>query len=97
MVMTAADSKYRVASPANSGSRRRKMPQIKFYNRRPVPMEMHKVKIVQKLTLLPAKERLAKEEQGRWRLTPRGFLVSNAILVELLDAQQRSIPLAKKR
>ena len=29
------------------------MPEIKFYNRAPVPMEMHKVKIVQKLTLLP--------------------------------------------
>ena len=36
------------------------MPEIKFYNRAPVPMEMHKVKIVQKLTLLPAKERLQK-------------------------------------
>lgn len=34
------------------------MPEIKFYNRKPVPMEMHKVKIVQKLNLLPAKERL---------------------------------------
>ncbi|MBE5937904.1 MAG: tryptophanase [Lachnospiraceae bacterium] len=36
------------------------MPQIKFYNREPLPMEMHKVKIVQKLNLLPAKERLNK-------------------------------------
>ena len=36
------------------------MPEIKFYNRAPVPMEMHKVKIVQKLTLLPVKERLHK-------------------------------------
>ena len=34
---------------------------------------------------------------GRWRLTPKGFLVSNAILLELLDAQQHSTPLAKKR
>ena len=34
---------------------------------------------------------------GRWRLTPKGFLVSNAILAELLDAQQHSTPLAKKR
>ena len=40
------------------------MPEIKFYNRAPVPMEMHKVKIVQKLTLLPAKERLAKMEEA---------------------------------
>ena len=36
------------------------MPTIKFYNRPAVPMEMHKVKIVQKLTLLPARERLQK-------------------------------------
>ncbi|MBQ8183670.1 MAG: tryptophanase [Clostridia bacterium] len=36
------------------------MSQIKFYNREPVPVEMHKVKIVQKLSLLPAKERLEK-------------------------------------
>ena len=36
------------------------MAEIKFYNRPPVPIEMHKVKIVQKLTLLPARERLAR-------------------------------------
>ena len=36
------------------------MPEIKFYNRPAVPMEMHKVKIVQKLNLLPAKARLQK-------------------------------------
>ncbi len=36
------------------------MPEIKFYHRPQVPMEMHKVKIVQKLTLLPAADRLAK-------------------------------------
>ena len=36
------------------------MPEIKFYNRAPVPMEMHKVKIVQKLTLLSARELLEK-------------------------------------
>ncbi len=34
------------------------MPEIKFYSRPAVPMEMHKVKIVQKLNLLPAWERL---------------------------------------
>lgn len=33
---------------------------IKFYNRPAVPMEMHKVKIVQKLNLLPARQRLEK-------------------------------------
>ncbi|MBE6795926.1 MAG: tryptophanase [Ruminococcaceae bacterium] len=36
------------------------MAEIKFYNREPVPVEMHKVKIVQKLSLLPARERLNK-------------------------------------
>ncbi len=40
------------------------MPEIKFYNRAAVPMEMHKVKIVQKLTLLPAKERLNKMKEA---------------------------------
>ena len=40
---------------------------------------------------------LAVMDSGRWHLTPRGFLVSNTILVELLDAQERSIPLAKRR
>ncbi len=40
------------------------MPEIKFYNRATVPMEMHKVKIVQKLTLLPAKERLNKMKEA---------------------------------
>ena len=36
------------------------MSEIKFYARPEVPVEMHKVKIVQKLNLLPAKERLNK-------------------------------------
>lgn len=36
-------------------------------------------------------------ENGRWRLTPKGFMVSNSILVRLLDEQQRSKPLAQKR
>ena len=36
-----------------------------------------------------------KEESGRWRLTPKGFMVSNSILVQLLEAQQQSKPLAK--
>ena len=32
------------------------MPEIKFYGRDPIPMEMHKVKIVQKLELLALRE-----------------------------------------
>lgn len=36
------------------------MPAIKFYKHEPIPMEMHKVKIVQQLNLLPADERLKK-------------------------------------
>ncbi|MCD8116660.1 MAG: tryptophanase [Oscillospiraceae bacterium] len=34
------------------------MPEIKFYKHEPIPMEMHKVKIVQQLTLLPVDERV---------------------------------------
>ena len=34
---------------------------------------------------------------GRWHLTPTGFMLSNTILVELLEAQQKSRPLAQKR
>ena len=40
------------------------MSEIKFYNRKPVPVEMHKVKIVQKLNLLPARERLNKLKEA---------------------------------
>lgn len=36
------------------------MPAIKFYKHEPIPMEMHKVKIVQQLRLLPVTERLQK-------------------------------------
>ena len=40
------------------------MSQIKFYSRPAVPVEMHKVKIVQKLTLLPAEKRLEKMREA---------------------------------
>ena len=40
------------------------MAQVKFYNRKPVPVEMHKVKIVQQLSLLPAKKRLKKMQEA---------------------------------
>ncbi len=36
------------------------MPVIKFYKHDPIPLEMHKVKIVQQLKLLPVRERLKK-------------------------------------
>jgi len=40
------------------------MPEIKFYKHAPIPMEMHKVKIVQKLNLLPVRERLNKIKEA---------------------------------
>jgi len=40
------------------------MSEIKFYARPEVPVEMHKVKIVQKLNLLPAKDRLKKMQEA---------------------------------
>ena len=33
--------------------------------------------------------------KGGYRLTPEGFLVSNTIINELLDAQEQSEPLGK--
>lgn len=36
-------------------------------------------------------------ESKRWRLTEKGWLVSNQIIVSLQEAQRRSTPLAKKR
>ena len=57
------------------------MPEIKFYNRAPVPMEMHKVKIVQKLTLLPVKERLNKLKEAGFNT----FLLHNGdIFMDML-------------
>jgi tryptophanase len=40
------------------------MPEIKFYKHEPIPMEMHKVKIVQQLKLLPAEQRLQKMQEA---------------------------------
>ncbi len=57
------------------------MPAIKFYTRDPLPMEMHKVKIVQKLNLLPAKERLAKMKEAGFNT----FLLHNGdIFMDML-------------
>ena len=57
------------------------MSAIKFYNRPAVPMEMHKVKIVQKLNLLPARERLAKMQEAGFNT----FLLHNGdIFMDML-------------
>lgn len=40
------------------------MSEVKFYSRKPVPVEMHKVKIVQKLSLLKADDRLKKMKEA---------------------------------
>ena len=40
------------------------MPEIKFYDHEPIPMEMHKVKIVQQLNLLPTAQRLEKIKEA---------------------------------
>lgn len=57
------------------------MADIKFYTRPKVPLEMHKVKIVQKLNLLPAKERLAKIREAGFNT----FLLHNGdIFMDML-------------
>ena len=40
---------------------------------------------------------LFEQKNGNWVLTPKGFLVSNQIIVQLQEAQDASEPLAKKR
>ena len=40
------------------------MPEIKFIKSPEVPLEMHKVRVVQKLTLLPLEERIKKNEES---------------------------------
>ena len=57
------------------------MSEIKFYSRPAVPMEMHKVKIVQKLTLLPAEQRLEKMREAGFNT----FLLHNGdIFMDML-------------
>ena len=57
------------------------MPEIKFYNRPQVPMEMHRVKIVQKLNLLPARDRLEKMKHAGFNT----FLLHNGdIFMDML-------------
>ena len=40
---------------------------------------------------------LFRQDGPRWVLTPKGFLLSNQVIVMLQQAQERSTPLAKKR
>ena len=49
--------------------------------------------------LLRCKEQAyaAKTFDGRWHLTPKGFLISNSIISELLLIQEKCKPLAKRR
>lgn len=42
-------------------------------------------------------EGMFRQEDGRWGLTPKGYLVSNQIIGTMLEAQEHSTPLAKKR
>ena len=51
----------------------------------------------QLLAMYEKRDLARKEETGRWRLTPKGFMVSNSIILQLLEAQQQSKPLAKVR
>lgn len=36
------------------------------------------------------KRGLAKEEEGRWHFTPEGFMISNPLIVDLLEAQEHN-------
>ena len=49
--------------------------------------------------LLKCQERghAAKMENGSWRLTPEGYLISNSIISDLLLIQDKAEPLAKRR
>ena len=49
------------------------------------------------LAMYEKRDLTRKEENGRWRLTPKGFMVSNSIILQLLEAQQQSKPMAKVR
>ena len=42
-------------------------------------------------------EHCRKNVSGRWRLTPKGFMLSNSIIVLLLEQQQKSKPLTQKK
>ena len=50
-------------------------------------------KVLEKLE----KNELCVRSGPRWRLTPKGFMLSNQVILTLLEAQQRSKPLAQRR
>ena len=52
---------------------------------------------LERLMLRYQTQELAVHDGTRWHLTPRGFMVSNTIILELLEAQERSVSLAKRR
>ena len=49
----------------------------------------------ERLRLFAQRDLAEQTETGRWRLTPKGFMVSNSIILQLLEVQQQSKPLAK--
>ena len=52
---------------------------------------------LEKALELYAGKGLAIKEEGRWRLTPKGLLLSNQIIGTLLELQEHSQPLTRKR
>ena len=52
---------------------------------------------IEEILLKLQAQELAAFSAGRWHLTPKGFMLSNSILVELLEAQQKSKPLTRKQ
>ena len=55
----------------------------------------HRDELEKLLLTYEARDLAMREENGRWRLTPKGFMVSNSIILQLLEAQQQSKPLSK--
>ena len=47
------------------------------------------------LVTYQSRDLAVKEDTGRWRLTPKGFMVSNSIILQLLEVQQQSKPLSR--
>ena len=55
------------------------MAQITFYKHEPIPLEMHKVRIVQRLNLLPTDQRLQKVREAGFNT----FQLHNGDIVEI--------------